>query len=491
LIIINNWVKFVIIKKLSMNIGSKTKIIATLGPATNDKEVLKKMIMAGLDVFRLNFSHGSHEDKTKIIEIIRELEKELCVNVAILVDLQGPKLRIGVVENEPVILKEGDVINFCTDKSVSKPDTYYMSYPDFPKDVKPGNVILIDDGKLKLEAIKSDKKSIVSAKVVYGGPLFSRKGVNLPDTKTSLPSLTDKDKEDLLFALNNDVDWIALSFVREPEDIIYLREYISNFKKEINIIAKIEKPEAVKNIDSIIRLADGIMVARGDLGVEMNFDRVPVIQKMIVEKCIDLSKPVIIATQMLESMIVNFRPTRAEANDVANAVLDGADALMLSGETSVGQFPVETIEAMQSIIDFTENSRDIYYKNHVPDQFSSDFLPDSLCYNACLMAQQTNAKAIIPFTFSGNTAIRLSSHRPKAEIFAFTANKELLKQLPLLWGVSTFYFPLFDSIDKAVEYSIKHLVEKGLLEKGDMVIHVASTPITAKDRTNMIKLSRV
>ncbi len=474
-----------------MNIGSKTKIIATLGPATNDKEVLRKMIMAGLDVFRLNFSHGSHEDKIPIIKTIRELEKELNVNIAIMVDLQGPKLRIGVVENEPKQLNDGDVITFCTDKNVAKADTYYMSYADFAIDVKAGDVILIDDGKIKLEAVKSDKKSLVTAKVIHGGPLYSRKGVNLPDTKTSLPCVTEKDKEDLLFALNNDVDWVALSFVREPEDITSLRAYISGFNKEINIIAKIEKPEAVNNLDAIIKLADGIMVARGDLGVEMNFDKVPVIQKLIVDKCRDMSKPVIIATQMLESMIGNFRPTRAEANDVANSVLDGADALMLSGETSVGCYPVETIEAMQSIIDFTEANRDIYYRNHIPDEFSNNFLPDSLCYNACIMAQQTNAKAIIPFTFSGNTAIRLSSHRPKADIFVFTANKKLLRRLPLLWGVSAYPFPLFDSIDKAIEYSIEYLLEKGLVQKGDLVIHVASTPITAKDRTNMIKLSRV
>jgi len=474
-----------------MKIGSKTKIIATLGPATNDKQILRKMIEAGLDVFRLNFSHGSYEDKALIIRTIRELEEEMCIDIAILGDLQGPKLRVGIVENEPVMLNDDDIVKFCTDKNNKTPGTYYMSYADFAKDVEVGDVILIDDGKIKLSAVATDGKKIVSAKVIHGGPLYSRKGVNLPDTKTSLPSLTDKDKEDLLFALNNDVDWIALSFVREASDIEYLRDYISSFQKKVNIIAKIEKPEAVRNLDAIIKQADGIMVARGDLGVEVNFDRVPVIQKMIVDKCIASSKPVIIATQMLESMITNFRPTRAEATDVANAVLDGADALMLSGETSVGEFPVETIEAMQSIINYTEKNRDIFNKYHLPDELSNTYLPDSLCYNACLMAEQTNAKAIIPFTFSGNTAIRLSSQRPKAEIFTFTANKSLLRRLPLLWGISTFYFPIFDSIDKAVEYSIKHLLEQGLVEKGDLVIHVASTPITAKDKTNMIKLSRV
>lgn len=474
-----------------MILGSKTKIIATLGPASEDKNVLKEMILAGLDVFRLNFSHGSHEDKIPVIKTIRELEKELNVSVAILGDLQGPKLRIGIVENEPAILNDGDIIHFSTDENVKDDNTYYMSYQDFPKDVKKGDIILIDDGKLKLEATESNKNDKVSAKVIHGGPLTSRKGVNLPDTKTSLPSLTEKDKKDVLFALNNNVDWIALSFVRQPEDLTYLRNYISNFNKEVKIISKIEKPEAVENIDEIINLTDAIMVARGDLGVEVNFDRVPVIQKMIVDKCIEESKPVIIATQMLESMITNFRPTRAEANDVANAVLDGADALMLSGETSVGKYPVETIKAMQGIIDFTENNRNIYYKNHPPEKESSRFLPDSLCQSACTLANQVNAKAIIPFTFSGYTAIRLSSHRPKAEIFTFTANKKLLRELPLLWGVNTFYFPIFDSIDDAINYSIKKLLELKLVKKGDLVIHIASTPITAKDRTNMIKLSKV
>lgn len=474
-----------------MNIGSKTKIIATLGPASNNKEVLAKMIMAGLDVFRLNFSHGTQDDKIKIIQIIRGLEVELNVNIAIMVDLQGPKLRIGWVENEPAILNDGDIISFCTDIDCKVKDTYYMSYIDFPKDVKSGDFILIDDGKIKLQAVKSDGKKFVSARVIHGGMLYSRKGVNLPDTKTSLPCLTEKDKEDLLFALNNDVDWIALSFVRQPSDVVELREYVKDFNKEIKIISKIEKPEAVTNLDEIIKLSDGIMVARGDLGVEMNFDKVPVIQKMIVDKCIEMSKPVIIATQMLESMITNFRPTRAEANDVANSVLDGADAVMLSGETSVGAYPVQTIEAMQSVIDYTEGNRNIFYRNHEPDKLSNNFLTDSLCYNACLMAQQTNAKAIIPFTFSGNTALRLSSQRPKAEIFVFTANITLLRRMNLLWGVNTFYFPLFDSIDKAIDYSIAHLLDKGLVQKGDLVIHVASTPITAKDRTNMIKLSRV
>ncbi|MDR2009063.1 MAG: pyruvate kinase [Bacteroidales bacterium] len=475
-----------------MKLGSKTKIIATLGPSSNDKDVLRKMILAGLDVFRLNFSHGTNEEKETSIKIIRELEEELGFDIAILLDLQGPKIRVGKIVDEPRVLKAGDIIYFTSNPDISEDNVFYISYKNFVDDVRAGNIILVDDGKIKLEIISVDKDNqIVSTKVLYGGPLYSNKGVNLPNTVTSLPSLTDKDKQDILFALNNNISWVALSFVRKPEDVTTLRDYVSKFNKEINIIAKIEKPEAVKNIDQIIRVSDGIMVARGDLGVEMNFDKVPVIQKMIVEKCIDNSKPVIIATQMLESMIKNFSPTRAEANDIANSVDDGADALMLSGETSVGDYPVETVKAMQSIIDYTEENRNIYYKNHLPDPLSNDFLPESLCYNACLMAQQTNARAIIPFTYSGYTAIELSSHRPKADIFAFTGNEKLLKILPLLWGVNAYYFPIFDSIDKAIEYSISVLLKEKRIRKGDLLIHIASTPLCAKDRTNMIKLTKV
>ncbi|MDD2636721.1 MAG: pyruvate kinase [Bacteroidales bacterium] len=474
-----------------MKIGSKTKIIATLGPASEQKEILKEMILAGLDVFRLNFSHGTHKEKAQIIQTIRELETEMGVNLAILADLQGPKLRVGIVENEPFMLKDGEHISFHTDENQNIKNSFYMTYNDFAKDVKKNDIILIDDGKIKLSVIKSDGVSKVEAEIIHGGPLYSRKGVNLPNTRTSLPCLTDKDKKDLSFALNNDVDWVALSFVREGKDIKQLRDYISSFKKNTRIIAKIEKPEAIDNIDEIIDLTDAIMVARGDLGVEMNFDKVPVIQKLIVEKCIKESKPVIIATQMLESMIISFRPTRAEANDVANAVIDGADALMLSGETSVGRHPVETIKTMQKIINFTENNRNIYHESHPPKKGSIRFLPDSLCQSACSLSDQVGAKAIIPFTFSGYTAIKLSSYRPKSDIFTFTANKELLRSLPLLWGVETFYFPIFDSIDEAIKFSINRLLDLNLIEKGDYVIHIASTPITAKDRTNMIKLSRV
>jgi pyruvate kinase len=475
-----------------MILGSKTKIIATVGPATKDKSILKKMILAGVDVFRLNFSHGRYEDVAESIALIRELEKELQTNIAIMVDLQGPKIRIGKVENEPVNLNDGDIIYFTSDRNVFKDNTYYISYQGFVNDVKLGDIILIDDGKIKLEIIESNTQtSAVKARVINGGFLFSNKGVNLPNTETSIPSLTDKDREDLSFALTQDIDWVALSFVRHSKDIEELREYISHYSKDVSIIAKIEKPEAVKNINSIINVSDAVMVARGDLGVEMNFDRVPIIQKDIVDKCIMSSTPVIIATQMMESMITNFRPTRAEANDVANSVDDGADALMLSGETSVGKYPVETVQAMQNIIDYTEKNRNIYYKKHLPDYNSEFFLSQSICFNACVMAEQTNANAIIPFTHSGFTAAQIASQRPKADIFAFTSNKNILKKLPLLWGVNIYHHPRFETIDEAIEYSINFLLKEGLIKKGDLVVHIASTPLKARDKTNMIKLSKV
>ncbi|MDL2261953.1 pyruvate kinase [Bacteroidales bacterium OttesenSCG-928-I21] len=475
-----------------MDFGSKTKIIATLGPSSNSHDTLKSMILSGLNVFRLNFSHGTHEEKEFSIKIIRELEKELNTNIAILADLQGPKIRIGKIANEPKILLDGNEIFFTSNIDFANENTFYISYQNFANDVKKDDEILVDDGKIKLRVTNVNKREqIVSAIVIYGGALYSNKGVNLPNTRTSLPSLTEKDKKDVIFAIDNNIKWIALSFVRKADDIVSLQNYISEQNKKINIIAKIEKPEAVENIDEIIKVSDGIMVARGDLGVEMNFNKVPVIQKMIVEKCIYNSKPVIIATQMIESMMKSFSPTRAEANDIANSVDDGADALMLSGETSVGDHPALTVRAMQSIIDYTEANRNIYYKNHSPDPNSLDFLPDSLCYNACLMAQQTGAKAIIPFTYSGYTAVELSSQRPKADIFVFTGNCEILDKLPLLWGISAYYFPIFDSIDKAIEYSLEVLLKEKKIRKGDLVIHIASTPLRAKDRTNMIKLSRV
>jgi pyruvate kinase len=470
---------------------SQTKVIVTLGPASNSKGIILQMINEGVDVFRLNFSHSTKDEHLKLINIIKQLNLELGTNVSILADLQGPKLRVGKIENDLLNLGTGDIITFVTEKCIGTKDHIYMSYKEFPMDVNPGETILIDDGKIKLEVIESNKNDTVKAKVIYGGPLSSNKGVNLPDTKVSLPCLSDEDISNAVFALDHNVDWIALSFVRKASDILELKNLIKKKKGHAGVIAKIEKPEALLELDQIIDLADGVMVARGDLGVEVSFDRVPLIQKLIIEKCIMRSKPVIVATQMMESMIINFRPTRAEANDVANAVLDGADALMLSGETSVGKYPVETIYSMQRIIDYTENHGNPFNKQHAPIEGSTTFPADSICFHASQLAQQMRAKAIIAFTHSGYTAIRISSHRPEASIYAFTNNKKLLHKISLVWGIRPFYLHTYNDLDKAIQDSIEMLRDKKLLTEGDCVIHVGSTPLNLHGRTNMMKVSKI
>ncbi|NVO03950.1 MAG: pyruvate kinase [Bacteroidetes bacterium] len=470
---------------------SQTKIVATLGPATSSKEILTQLIKEGVDVFRLNFSHSSQEVHLSFIKLLKELNSELGTNVSILADLQGPKLRVGEIENNHLDLIEGEVITFVAEKCVGTKDKIYMSYKEFPRDVNVGEFILIDDGKLKLEIVATNKIDTVKAKVIYGGPLSSKKGVNLPNTKVSLPSLTEEDISNANFALDNEVDWIALSFVRKASDILDLRKLIQNKGGHAGIIAKIEKPEALEDIDRIIELTDAVMVARGDLGVEVPFDEVPLIQKVLVQKCIERSIPVIIATQIMESMITNFRPTRAEANDVANAVLDSADALMLSGETSVGKYPIETIYSMQKIIDYTETTGKPFNKQHSPKEGSPTFFADSICYNASLLAQQIHASAIVVFTHSGYTAFRISSHRPEADIFAFTNNKTILRKMSLAWGVRALYVDVYDKIDEAINESIKILLEKKLVKKGDTIIHVGSTPLNHLGSTNMLKVSIV
>ena len=470
---------------------SKTKIIATIGPASRDKQVLKKMFLAGVDVCRINLSHDTHDSHAATIKTIRELNKELGINVAILADLQGPKLRVGNVKDNGVILKDGEILEFVTTECLGTEKKVYLSYEDFAKDVEIGDTILIDDGKLKLEVVDSNGKNSVKAKIIYGGKLSSKKGVNLPNTKISMPSLTEKDIEDAYFALENNVDWLALSFVRAASDIIELKQMIMRKKKKTRVIAKIEKPEAIKNIDEIIAEAHAIMVARGDLGVEMDFQEVPALQRTIVEKCIDASCPVIIATQMMESMIENFRPTRAEASDVANAVLGGVDTLMLSGETSVGRFPIEVIESMHKIIEHTEKKRYNYNRGIPPIPTDKRFISDSICYSASRMAERVGAKAIVTFTDKGRTAYRISGYRPKAEVFAFTSHKELISSMSLLWGVQAFYFNNFNHIDEAIATSISILKEKGLIKAGDTLIHVSSTPLSVTRTTNMLKVTLV
>ena len=467
---------------------NRTKIVTTIGPASTDKHMLEKLIRAGADVCRINSSHGDQAMMKKIIDNVRELNKELQCHVAILFDLQGPKLRIGDVENQGVILVDGQTILLTNTECIGTREKLFISYPQFHKDVEVGEKVLIDDGKLELQ-ITDIKGEEVYAKVTHGGLLTSKKGINLPNTNISLPSLSEKDRKDLDFALKNDVDWIGLSFVRKPKDITDLKAIIKKSEKLSRVIAKIEKPEAVKNIDEIISVSDGIMVARGDLGVEMPMEKVPVIQKIIVNKCNAAAKPVIIATQMMESMITNFRPTRAEANDVGNAVFDGADALMLSAETSVGKFPVETVEAMQRIINEVEKQDEIYYREMPPGKFSINVLSDSISYTACTMARQTNAKAILAMTHSGYAAFRIAAHRPKSDIFIFTDNKPLLNTLNLLWGVRVFYYDKYESTDTTFKDIKQFLIDNNLVDLGDMVIHVASTPLHERSTANTIKLS--
>jgi len=471
---------------------SHTKIIATIGPASSSKEVLKEMMLAGVDVCRLNFSHGTHPDHLKVINNIRELNEELSLSVSILADLQGPKLRVGEIENGELDLKKNDEIVFVTDECIGTKECIYMSYQQFPRDVKAGESILIDDGKIKLEVTETNKKDIVKAKVLYGGMLKPRKGVNLPNTKISQPCLSEKDLRDLDFALEQNVDWVALSFVREVTDLAELKDIIKKNKKKVLVIAKIEKPEALKNIDAIIDITDGIMVARGDLGVEVDFYTVPLLQRSMVEKCYNASKPVIIATQMMEGMINNFRPTRAEVNDVASAVLMGADTLMLSGETSVGKFPVEVIQSMHQVIQHTEDNAYKFYLDNPPEGFNQTFIADSVCYNASQMAKQVKANSIIVFTHSGHTAIKVASHRPKANIYVFTPTKELVSKLSLVWGIRAFHYPeKHEFIEHAINATVDFLKGKNYLEDGDIVVHVGDLRMREKGRANMLKVSYV
>lgn len=470
----------------------KTKIVATVGPACSEKDVLLRMVKAGVNVFRLNFSHANYEDLKKVIASIRAINQELGTNVAILGDLQGPKIRIGEVQNNGITLKTGDRLKLVTEKCIGTKDKLYLNYLEFPIDVEEGDQVLLDDGKIKFEVVSTNRLDEVEVVVIHGGLLSSKKGVNLPNTKVSLPSLTDKDKQDLDFILEHDLDWVALSFVREADDIHDLRERISQRGKNIHIIAKIEKPQAVGNIDAIIAVTDGVMVARGDLGVEYPIEKLPLIQKLIVQKCLKLSKPVIIATQMMESMITSFMPTRAEANDVANAVFDGADALMLSGETSVGQHPVQVIEYMVRIIKNVElEAEHIYHRDNETPQESDTFLSDSLCYIAGRAAKYVNAKAIIGMTKSGYTAYQVASYRPKSDIFIFTPDTALLTRISLLWGVRAFFYDKLTTTDETISDVIGMLKEKRLVVKGDVIVNTGAMPIKSKHRANFMKFSVV
>ena len=470
----------------------KTKIVATLGPAIDSKEMLLKMVATGVNVFRINFSHADYDDVKKRVQYIREINEEHGYNASVLADLQGPKLRVGVMKDD-VVVAPGDEIIFATGaRFEGTKDRVYMTYDRFPLDTKPGEQILLDDGKLIFEVVSTNQKDEVKTKVIQGGPLKSKKGVNLPNTNISQPALTEKDKEDALFAIEQEVDWIALSFVRNAEDLMELEAIVSKHSSyKIPIIAKIEKPEAVINIDKIVAYCDGLMVARGDLGVEIPAHEVPLIQKQLVLKAKSARIPVIIATQMMESMITSLTPTRAEVNDVANSVMDGADAVMLSGETSVGQYPVQVIQKMSDIIKSVENSELIHVPQKHPHIKTKRYITKSICFHAANMANEINARGITTLTNSGYTAFQISAWRPKAHILAFSSNKRIISQLNLLWGVRAFYYDKFVSTDQTVVDVNKIALEKGYLEDGDMVISLAAMPIQQKGMVNTMRVTEV
>ncbi|MBI1781247.1 MAG: pyruvate kinase [Sphingobacteriales bacterium] len=471
----------------------RTKIVATVGPACDTYEKLLELVKAGVNVFRLNFSHGAHEDKAKIINFIREINTKEPYNIAILGDLQGPKLRVGEMENGGIDVAEGDILTFTNEKCVGTKEKIYVSYPNLHKDVKLGNIILIDDGKLEVVVKDIEKNGDVKVQVTLGGKLSSKKGINLPDTKISLPALTEKDLADLEFIIDQQLDWVALSFVRNVKDIVILRNKLDERKSKSKIIAKIEKPEAIVNIRDIIVESDGIMVARGDLGVELPVEKVPLIQKDIIRKCIHRAKPVIVATQMMESMIDRVKPNRSEITDVANAVLEGADAVMLSGETATGMHPALVVQTMVKIINEVETKEYRYNREDdlEPQPHSPSFLSDAVCYNACKIARDVNADALVGMTQSGYTAFMLSSYRPKSPLFIFTKEKTLVNQLSLSWGVRAFFYAEEESLDDIIFDQIQILKERGYIKSGSTVINTGSTPIHLHLPTNMLKITKV
>ena len=468
-----------------------TKIVATLGPASTSPEMLRKLVLTGVDVFRLNFSHGSHEMHGETIAKILELKREMKSHVGILADLQGPKLRVGKMENDGLEIKPGDILTFVNEKCVGNMDRIYMSYNEFAHDVNVGEKVLIDDGKLVLEVKETNGTDTVRLEVLFGGILSSNKGVNLPDTKISLPSLTEKDLEDLEYILTQPVNWIALSFVRKAQDIKELKKKIKKANHPARVIAKIEKPEAIAKLKEIIKATDAVMVARGDLGVEVPMEQLPAIQKNIIKQCIQKGKPVIVATQMMESMITNPSPTRAEITDVANAVLDGADAVMLSGETSVGIHPAKVVESMNKIIFQAEKHYEMSGKRPKPNKDSDTFYSDTICLSAPKIAEDIGAKGLIGLTVSGYTAFKMSSFRPNCKIFIFSDREHMLSTLNLVWGVKCFLYEKFTTTDETIDDLIQLLKEEGEVHIGDVVVNTGSMPLQKRFRTNMLKITTV
>lgn len=485
-------------KQMDINAGidhsyHRTKIVATVGPACDTYEQLLDLVKAGVNVFRLNFSHGSHEDKARIIGHIREIIKNEPYNIAILGDLQGPKLRVGEIENNALPVVAGDILTFTNEKLVGTKERIYVSYPNLHSDVQVGNKIMIDDGKLEVVVTAILPNNDVKVEVTMGGVISSKKGVNLPDTRISLPALTEKDLVDLQFIIEQQLDWVALSFVRRVEDIRGLRQILNDHNSKSKIIAKIEMPEALTNIRDIIVESDGVMVARGDLGVELPIEKVPLIQKDLIRKCLHRAKPVIVATQMMESMIDRIKPNRSEITDVANAVLEGADAVMLSGETATGKHPTLVVQTMRKIIMEVEKTDYRYNLEEVlqPQAHSPSFLSDAICYNACSLANDSNAEALVGMTQSGYTGFMLSSYRPKSPLYIFTKERSLVNQLCLSWGVRAFYYDEEDSLDDIFADQIEILKERGFVKTGNIVVSTGSTPVHLHLPTNVLKITKV
>ncbi|MBL7743758.1 MAG: pyruvate kinase [Chitinophagaceae bacterium] len=485
-------------KEMDKNAGllhthHRTKIVATVGPACDTYEKLLELVQAGVNVFRLNFSHGAHDDKAKIIEFIRRINKNEPYNIAILGDLQGPKLRVGEIENNALPVAAGDILTFTNEKVVGTKERIYVSYKGLHKDVKVGNVIMIDDGKLEVKVKQVLPNNDVQVEVTLGGTISSKKGINLPDTKISLPALTEKDLADLDFIIHQQLDWVALSFVRRVEDITQLRTILNKHKSKTKIIAKIEMPEALNNIRDIIIESDGIMVARGDLGVELPVEKVPLIQKQLIRKSLHRAKPVIVATQMMESMIDRVKPNRSEITDVANAVLEGADAVMLSGETATGKHPALVVQTMCKIIEEVEKTDYRYNLEEMlqPQPHSPSFLSDAVCYNACNLAKDCNADALIGMTQSGYTGFMLSSYRPKSPLYIFTKERSLVNQLSLSWGVRAFHYDEEISLDDIFQDQLNILKERGFLKTGDIAVSTGSTPVHLHLPTNVLKITKV
>lgn len=470
---------------------NRTKIVATIGPATQDIETLRKIIKEGVDVCRFNFSHANYDILKEVYKSIKQINIEVQQHTAILADLQGPKIRTGEMHNDEVHLKKNSIVKIQANPVIGTSETFSINYKKLPQEVKVGDRILLDDGKLVVKVIEAGNKQYFKAKVIQGGSLKPRKGVNLPNTEISLPCLSAKDKKDLAFALELGAEWVALSFVRSAEDIKELKRLIKRLKGEAKIIAKIEKPEAIEDIDSIIQEADGLMVARGDLGIEVPYQDVPILQKMMIKKCQKHAKPIIVATQLMESMMENIHPSRAEVNDVANSVLDGADAVMLSGETSVGKHPVKVVETMRNICAKVENLGDIYNPDFQPAYREERMISDNICQTAANMAKRTDVKAILTMSNSGYSAMKIASFRPKSNIYVFTDNHRVLNTVNLVWGVRGFYYDKYASTDETIQDIKQILKQHRLVKNDDTVINIASMPIEQRGMANTIKMSKI